>query len=255
MRALSRTAVCWAGLATAAAAGAQAPPAMPSAQVLEQRARSLDLRLPAEAELQRAAPVLPDVDALPALPALPPGTPPGSPPDLEDLARHFERMQAGSLPGPARRGAAADPAASGLLVLVSLSMPVASLEALVADAERAGALLVLRGVQASSLRATRARLQQLVGQRQVAWRIDPMLFRTLQVQAVPTYVLLDPDSAVPAPCPTADDTAGQCRPPAHTRVAGDVTMQRALQAMADGGGPGVAPRATAVLRRLQERRP
>jgi conjugal transfer pilus assembly protein TrbC len=250
MRHTLLTLVCWACCSFAEQAWAQTP-AMPSTQEIEQRMRTLDLRMPGAAELQRSVPSMPNVDALPALPAAPA-------PDLAEMASRYEQMRVGSAPGLA---GAADRGASGLLVFVSLGMPVASLQALVADAEQAGALLILRGVKDGSLKVTKTAIHQLIGKRQVAWRIDPTMFKALQVQAVPTYVLMDPNQPPPAPCQDqgqgqgqGQEDAGQCGQPAHTRVAGDVTMRHALQAMAQGE-PSVAAGAGRYLRRLERSRP
>jgi conjugal transfer pilus assembly protein TrbC len=224
-----------------------AAPAMPAAQEIEQRMRTLDLRMPSAADQQRFAPSMPNFDALPALPATPA-------PDLAEMASRYEQMRVGSAPNG---GARAERGVSGLLVFVSLGMPVASLQALVADAERAGAVLVLRGVKDRSMKATKAAIQQLIGKRQVAWRIDPPLFKALHIQAVPTYVLMDDSQPPLAPCEgqqLSQDGAGQCGQPAHARVAGDVTMRHALQAM-EQGEPAAVAGAGRYLRRLERSRP
>jgi conjugal transfer pilus assembly protein TrbC len=241
---------------------AQAPavPLMPSSQDIERRMRDMaspsdaggPRRLPSAQDLQRAAPSMPQLDALPAVPPSPASATPATA-DLFELASRYERMRVGEqpagLPSP-------QDALPGLMVFVSLGMPVASLERLVDDAQRTGAVLVLRGVQNRSLKTTKATIQQLIGQRRVAWRIDPPLFKALRIEAVPTYVLMDPNQAAPLPCgaPGQEDGTGQCGQPFHTRVAGDVSIGRALLAMAETG-PAAAAMASSYLRRLRGSQP
>ena len=81
------------------------------------------------------------------------------------------------------------PAPGGLSVFVSLSMPRASLELLVAEAERTGATLVLRGMVDRSISKTMLAVQKLIGQRRVAWAIDPDAFARFHVETVPVFVL------------------------------------------------------------------
>lgn len=81
------------------------------------------------------------------------------------------------------------PAPGGLTVFVSLSMPRGSLELLVAEAERTGATLLLRGMIDRSISKTMLAVQKLIGSRRVAWAIDPDAFARFQVEAVPVFVL------------------------------------------------------------------
>lgn len=197
----------------------------------------------------QTAPAAPQADAMPRMPtraeieaameqqrrAMPkvPGTPsPTSPvvPDLAELAKQYEAIRRGrsgeGVSGIASGPPGADRQASGLLVFASLGMPRASLERMVADAERVSAVIVLRGVQAGSLRQTAASIQQLLGQRKVAWQIDPSLFKRFEVSAVPAVVLIDPARPVQVAC--GSDT---CSQPAFSKVTGDVSLGHALEAM------------------------
>ncbi|MGM9489642.1 type-F conjugative transfer system pilin assembly protein TrbC [Ideonella sp. YS5] len=229
--------LCW--LASAVPPAVAQAPAMPNTQEIEQRMRPQDLRMPGADELRRAAPSMPNVDALPDVPAAPA-------PDLAELASRYERLGVGSAATPA----GGERAVSGLLVFVSLGMPSASLEMLVDDAERSGALLVLRGVKDGSLKTTKAMIQQLIGKRRVAWQIDPTLYRALRIEAVPTYVLVDPNQPIQR-CQSGDVEQGaQCGQPPHSRVAGDVTLRRALLAMAQADAA-AAVAAAPYLRRLE----
>lgn len=138
--------------------------------------------------------------------------------DINQMAERFQ----GYLEHQARGGAAP----GGLSVFVSLSMPKPSLIRLVADAERSGATLVLRGMLDGSMARTAAAVFQLIGHRKVAWTIDPDAFKRFAVEQVPVYVLTRA-GAVPAGCndgwTLADD--------AYVRLAGDVSIEYALDAI------------------------
>ena len=92
-------------------------------------------------------------------------------------------------------------------------MPAASLKALADQAAQSGAVLILRGLKDHSMRATLAAVQALVGERQVAWQIDPEAFKHFGVERAPTFVLLTGSTA------------------SFVAVAGDVTVDYALEAM------------------------
>ena len=68
---------------------------------------------------------------------------------------------------------------SALRIFVTLERPAASLRVLADQAARSGATLVLRGSRDNSMRSTLARVQSLIGERKVAWQIDPQAFRSL----------------------------------------------------------------------------
>lgn len=80
-------------------------------------------------------------------------------------------------------------APGGLSVFVSLSMPRGSLDLLVAEAERTGATLVLRGMVDRSISKTVQTIKKLIGSRQVSWTIDPEAFTRFQIESVPVFVL------------------------------------------------------------------
>jgi conjugal transfer pilus assembly protein TrbC len=80
-------------------------------------------------------------------------------------------------------------APGGLSVFVSLSMPRGSLDLLVAEAERTGATLVLRGMADRSISKTVQTIKKLIGSRQVSWTIDPEAFTRFQIESVPVFVL------------------------------------------------------------------
>lgn len=110
-----------------------------------------------------------------------------------------------------------------LMIFVSFSMPQASLERLVEQAARTDAVLVLRGLENGSMRATAARIKGLIGERRVGFQIDPLAFDRFGVQSVPTFVLVA--GAPPTPCSGAQCFAGS----QFASVAGDVTVAYALE--------------------------
>lgn len=141
------------------------------------------------------------------------------------------------------------PAQSALRVFVTLDMPAASLKGLADQAARSGATLVLRGLKDHSMRATLAAVQALIGERQVAWQIDPEAFKRFAVKRAPTFVLLTGGAAgtagassCTADCPLASS---------FVAVAGDVSLGYALQAMVRQV-PGSKPHAEPFLTRLKD---
>jgi conjugal transfer pilus assembly protein TrbC len=185
-----------------------------------QRAQPTVPRMPTQAELDAAIPeqrrALPNVEPSSVDPSRQPAL------DLSDLAGQYERLRR----GPGADGGASEGTerqASGLVVFASLGMPRATLDRLIADAERAPALLVLRGMVGGSLRKTAERIQELLGQRKVAWQIDPTLFTRFNVQVVPSFVLIDPARPVQVVC-----RASTCTESAYSRVTGDVSIGYAL---------------------------
>jgi conjugal transfer pilus assembly protein TrbC len=118
-----------------------------------------------------------------------------------------------------------EPPQSALRIFVTLDMPAASLRALADQAARSGAALVLRGLKDQSMRATLAKVRALIGERHVAWQIDPQAFTRFAVAHAPTFVLMTGAAAEPAcvsECPTG---------PSFVAVAGDVSLDYALHAM------------------------
>jgi conjugal transfer pilus assembly protein TrbC len=118
------------------------------------------------------------------------------------------------------------PAPGGLSVFVSLSMPRGNLELLVAEAERTGATLVLRGMVDRSISKTMRAVRKLVGQRKIAWTIDPDAFARFRVEAVPVFVLTRQGARFEGcgdeACFPQDD---------YVRLSGDVSIAYALDAI------------------------
>ncbi|WP_247869558.1 type-F conjugative transfer system pilin assembly protein TrbC [Herbaspirillum sp. ST 5-3] len=169
-------------------------------------------RTPSDLELSRVPiPSAPNLDALPQ-----PKT--SHPIDLEALAKGYEAN--------ADRIAAAQSLHSGpaLMVFISFSMPQPTLQRLVDQAAKAQAALVIRGLVNGSLRDTVVRAQQLIGERKVAFQVDPQAFDRFAVTVTPTFVLVR-DGAQSSPC-----NAGLCyASDAFVATAGDVSLDYALE--------------------------
>ncbi|KQW93197.1 hypothetical protein ASC94_11010 [Massilia sp. Root418] len=142
-------------------------------------------------------------------------------------------------------GVGTAPANTGprLLVFISLSMPEGALRRLAADAPRAGAVLVLRGLQDGSMTKTAARIRQLTGGTQSVVQIDPKAFARFGIAHVPAVVLAR-ETAAASGC----QENGCAAPDGYVAVAGDVTLGYALNHVARS-----APAFAAEARRLRAR--
>lgn len=191
------------------------PPSVTDADI--ERAR-LQHRMPTEAELARVpVPGIPRVENLPQ-----PVT--RMPIDLEAISKGFD-LQTGAL------AALVTPGKTGpkVLIFVSFAMPEVTLQRLVDQAARAGATLVLRGLFNSSIRDTVTRMQALIGTRRVAVQIDPEAFDRYGISRTPTFVMIMHD-------PAAEACASRSCLSAHpfTKVAGDVSLEYAMQYLSQG---------------------
>ena len=164
---------------------------------------------------------------------------PGGAPDIAALARGYRETVAAQ---------AADGAAFGprLLVFISFSMPEGSIRRLAQQGARAGAVLVLRGLDGGSLARTVARARHAVGEQARILQIDPQAFDRFGVRAVPSIVLVR-EGVQPGAC-----GKGACVPlDAYVMVTGDVTLDVALRE-AVRRAPAMAGAAHSLLRRLEE---
>jgi conjugal transfer pilus assembly protein TrbC len=245
--AMIRRAACLAAMSVAASlaleAFAQAPPGAP--------------RWPTAQEIERAKAErpLPSLDATTspprALPRIGPGAgtgpeaaqrpqAPGAGIDIGALARQGSQIggnpNAGALP----------PQEPALRVFVTLDMPQGSLRRLVDQADRAGAVLVLRGLKNQSMRQTVAAVTDLLGQRKAGWVIDPEAFERYGIEAAPTFLLTVGEDAPPC----SVNTCTVPRP--FVSVSGDVSLDYALEHMARRQPDGAAV-AGPYLSRLRPR--
>lgn len=121
---------------------------------------------------------------------------------------------------------------SDLLIFVTLDMPSPALRLLTEQAARAGGVLLIRGLRNDSMRQTLAEVREVLeggegaGKPSASWRIDPESFRRFGVMQSPTFVL---SRAVPCTgtCKVARAGEGD-----YLKVAGDVSLDYALEAMA-----------------------
>ena len=91
----------------------------------------------------------------------------------------------------ASAGKAAEPDETPrLIAFASLSMPQASLKAMIADVSKAGGVVVFRGLPGNSAKIfTTAIAKVLPAGEDSSVGIDPRLFRAFRVEAVPAYVV------------------------------------------------------------------
>ena len=127
----------------------------------------------------------------------------------------------------------------GLLYFASFSLPDATLDRTVAQADRSGAALVVRGlVKGGDFRVTLERMDKVLKGRKVSILIDPTLFTRFEIQHVPTVVLVAGGEAG-----RCDDQVCATPAPPHWAVAGDVSLEYALEAIVR-----LAPEAEAAAR-------
>jgi len=120
---------------------------------------------------------------------------------------------------------------SRFYVFVSFSMPDVTLQRLMQQAERIGAPLVLRGMVENDMNKTRIKVGKLLdadkrGNTSVdgGLNIDPTLYDRFGISVVPAFVLTD------APVQACTQTG--CPTPDFVRLAGDVTLEYALESIA-----------------------
>ena len=190
-------------------------------------------RQPPQSQLDRAAssqsPV--NLDAIPM---------PKGDIDVEGLARAYEQNRHAF---EKDKGYASDQPV--LFVFVTLGMPEQTLRLLIDQASRTRAIMVLRGLENASIRQTAAHVQQLIGQKQVEWLIDPQAFDRFGVDRAPTFVL------VKALAPINDCASGACiAPNAFASIAGDVSIDYALEAI-ERRAPRFRPETQFFLKRIR----
>lgn len=165
---------------------------------------------------------------------------PGAGIDIGALARQGSQINGAMQPG------ALPPQEPALRIFVTLDMPQGSLRRLVDQAERAGAVLVLRGLKNQSMRQTAVAVSDLLGQRRAGWVIDPEAFERHGVEAAPTFLLTMGEDT--SPCSATTCTV----PRPFVSVSGDVSLDYALEHMARRH-TGAAAVAGPYLSRLRSR--
>ena len=173
----------------------------------------------------------------------------GAPPEEGHPAAPTGPLPAERVAATVRHGLQSGAAGPEVLVFASLSLPEASWRQWSVDAKRAGAVFVLRGVAPDGLAATARRIKSRLPEGGAGVAIDPVLFRRFAVDAVPAVAVV-PGGV--APC-RRRGCAGEPAP-VHDRIAGNVGLAAALEAVA---AEGMVGRETARrhLARLREIRP
>jgi conjugal transfer pilus assembly protein TrbC len=171
---------------------------------------------------------MPRLDKLPV-----PAT--GQAADIAAIASGYEAL--------ARSREMSPPPSSQVLILVSLSMPSSSLVRLADQARRGGGVLVLNGLKDGSLTATARAVHQVFGKQGAPLQVDPRAFSRYAVNAVPTFVILGPNSK-PQPC-----AENACAAAGFVKASGDVTLDYALEQIASAH-PAWRPATQAILHRL-----
>jgi conjugal transfer pilus assembly protein TrbC len=134
---------------------------------------------------------------------------------------------------------------AGLLYFASFSIPKASLERVIDQAERCNATLVLRGLAKDrDLRETAELIGELLKGRKVSFLIDPTLFSRFSVTQAPTIVLTSGD------IPRCVESNCNTPLPTYWAVAGDVSLDYALTAIVHQS-PDASETATPYLAALQ----
>lgn len=144
----------------------------------QSRAREAMQRVPdTNQALQFHGGGMPKVEALPqaAVPA----------PDIATIAEKYKEL---GRPSASKNGQ------PELMVLVSLSMPREALERTVMQAERAGAVLVFRGLKGDSMTKMGEEIQSIVGKRSVSAVVHPPAFQQFSVTKVPAVVIARPEA-------------------------------------------------------------
>ena len=157
------------------------------------------------------------------------------------LERAGRKARRASSPLPAEnsargvaRGLSARSRGPEVIVFMSLSAPAASWRQWSREAARIGAPLVLRGFGRDGLQATVKRVGRYLD-RGGAAAIDPRLFRLFGVTVIPAVVVAP--GGVP-PCESRGCAGDPAQP--HDRIAGNIGLEAALEAIAAEGGPGRA---------------
>lgn len=139
-------------------------------------------------------------------------TPPRSNVDVEAIAKRYEQKS------ELRRQ-------DGLMVFASFTMPRETLKRLIADVNKAGGAVVMRGFKGGSIRSTALAINDL-GEASGNVQINPNAFTKYRIEAVPAVVLVKPDSA------ESVDTEGCAMPDKYVMVSGDVGLGYALDDIA-----------------------
>lgn len=148
---------------------------------------------------------------IPNIEALPQATVPA--PDIATIAEKYKELGKAS----ATKNGQPD-----LMVMVSLSMPREALARLMDQAERAGAILVFRGLKGDSMMKMSEEIKTIVGDRNVSAVVHPPAFQQFSVTRVPVVVIARPEAGS-----VLDN--GCSKVETFVKVSGDVSLDYALE--------------------------
>ncbi len=116
-----------------------------------------------------------------------------------------------------------------VLIFVSFSMPIKSLQAWSAQAQKIQAPLVIRGLVNDSFSDTQKAVKQMIGDGNGGVVIDPRLFQQYHITQVPAVLVRETDHNTCLP-------SQSCWHPETTDVIfGDIGLENALKIIADHG--------------------
>ncbi|MFA6302185.1 MAG: type-F conjugative transfer system pilin assembly protein TrbC [Legionella sp.] len=114
---------------------------------------------------------------------------------------------------------------SQVLVFLSFSMPDKSLQAWLLQCKETGATPVIRGLIHNSFKETMTAIQLLSKKTGIGMQLDPILFKTFEIDVIPAvvYVKDTPDCPANMNCKSVD----------YDKLYGDVSLDYALEKMSD----------------------
>ena len=133
-----------------------------------------------------------------------------------------------------------------IYVAISLSMPSSALRQLSADAQKSGAVLVIRGFLDGSFKKTQLVLMRTFSQEEAAGiLIDPWVFQQYHIERVPTFI------AAERPVQSCEDGGLECTRAdvPFDSVKGNISLATALRLIAEKGdaAPAAARKALDLL--------
>lgn len=135
--------------------------------------------------------------------------------DIEQIAESFSHSTSPSSKTPT--------AMPELMVFASFSMPKETLEQMISQSEKSGAVIVFRGLKGDSLTRMGEEIAKLIGTRNVTAIIHPPAFKQFKVDRVPALVLARPSLAANV---TEDGCAASS---SFIKIDGDVTQDYAMR--------------------------
>ncbi len=131
---------------------------------------------------------------------------------------------------------------SQVLVFLSFSMPERSLQAWLKQCKKSGATPVIRGLIDNSFSKTMNAIQRLSKKTGAGMQLDPILFKTFEIEAVPAVVHVKEMPACPANM--------NCKAVLYDSLSGDVSLDYALDKMR-GDADSDEPLLDAMISRLR----